>query len=88
MRRPRHPLKHPRLVDRICAMLRASGMTQAQMAKRYGVSTSFIETLLAGKHCPNADIAQFIYEDLAGCPLVKIAPPAGKADGAEQARLI
>lgn len=86
MKRPRYPLKHPRLVDRICLMLRASGMTQPQMAKKYGVSISFIETLLSGKHCPNADIAQLIYEDLAGCPLVKKgAPPAGKADGAEQA---
>lgn len=88
MNLPRYPLKHPRLVDVVRDMLRDSGMTQLRMAHRYGVSLSFIESLLAGKHCPNADITQLIYEDLAGCPLVKNAPSAGKADGAEQARLI
>lgn len=81
MKYPRYPLKHPRLVDIVRNMLRDSGMTQLRMAQRYSVSLSFIESLLAGRHCPNADIIQLIYEDLAGCPLLKTPRQPGKLTG-------
>lgn len=68
----RECLKGPRLVDIVRDLMTASGYPQKELAKRYGVSRSFIQDIVRDQHCPSADICQRIYEDLSGRPLMEI----------------
>lgn len=70
----------PRLVDITRNLMRESGLTQKELAARYGISRSAVEDLMADKHCPSSDLCQRIYEDLTGRPLLLIEH-AAKKDG-------
>ena len=65
------PLKGPRLVDKVLALINEHELTGKQVQERYNVSQVWLRELRADPdRSPQCDTMQYIYEDLTGRPLV------------------
>lgn len=71
------PLRGPRLVDVVLSLIQAHGMTNREVAERYGVGQTWLaEQGTNPGRSPACDTIQTMYEDLTGKPLLQRSPAA------------
>lgn len=81
--RKKQPIKHAQIVQRFSGALRtrrlAAGMTQAELARRSQVTTSYVTRLERATSAPGIDLVDKLAQAL-GCTVSELLPDADPPD--------